>query len=299
MTLRPSTNPSRSNRRTAGIAALQNTRSDAVSGVDSSTFGEGVRLLPPEIQADVRRLYRVLRTIDDLVDGADPRAEERIEAIDRWAHAEPADSPEIRVLDELAWRYPFPHDAIAEFCDGMRHDISRQPIQTERDLERYCHQAGGSVGVMLTALLGASDPRCEEKMATLGRAMQRTNILRDIDEDYAHGRVYIPQTLIDRFGFPAPGQRERLLRDQIACADALYEEGAPALEMLETGRQAMALATALYREILRQIERNGYGRKAGSVTIPHERRLELAAQAAATSTPAPDARTRESEQCDD
>ncbi len=112
-------------------------------------------------------------------------------------------------------------------------------------------------------------------MATLGIAMQRTNILRDIDEDLAHGRMYIARTTIKRFGIPRPGSREDLMRDQIARADALYERGQGAIALLNAGGRAMALSVVLYREILRQLEREGFGRKPGRVTVPTWRKQLL------------------------
>lgn len=250
-------------------------RRDAVSGVDSSTFGEGVRLLPGAIQDDVRQLYYVLRTIDDLVDDGDPDAPSRLDAVERWAHGAPASTEETTILDRLAACHPFDRAALLEFCDGMRHDLAGAGIANEVELERYCQQAGGSVGVLLAGLLGGQGPECSMKMARLGRAMQRTNILRDIDEDYANGRVYIAETTIERYGFPVPGARESLLRDQIARADTLYEQGLPAIDMLSHGQLSMALATALYREILREIERSGYGAESGRVSVSATRTKDL------------------------
>jgi phytoene synthase len=234
-------------------------RRDAVSGVDSSTFGEGVRLLPTSIQDDVRQLYYVLRTIDDLVDDAHPDAPSRLAAVERWAHGDPANTKETTMLDHLASRHLFDREALLEFCEGMRHDLAGGCIADEAALERYCQQAGGSVGVLLAGLLGGHSPECSTKMAALGRAMQRTNILRDIDEDRANGRVYIAKTTIRLYGFPIAGARESLLRDQIARADALYEQGLPAVDMLSNGSEAMGLATTLYRKILREIEGREYG----------------------------------------
>jgi len=160
----------------------------------------------------------------------------------------------------------------------MRHDLARTAIETENDLELYCHYVGGTVGIMLTALLGTSHPEGETKMATLGAAMQCTNILRDIDEDLAHDRIYIARSTIERFGFPTPGAREDLLRDQIARADALYEDGLGAIPLLASGRRAMGLSAALYREILRQIERSGYGCTPGRVVVPTWRKRVLISQ---------------------
>jgi 15-cis-phytoene synthase len=165
-----------------------------------------------------------------------------------------------------------------EFCRGMRHDLAQTPITTEDDLERYCQYVGGSIGAVVASMLGISSPEALPKVAMLGRAFQRTNILRDIDEDQAHGRLYIATTTIERFGPPVPGAREQLLRDQIARADQLYEEGLGAITQLVRGQRAMAVSAALYREILRQIERDGYGRQPGRAVVPAWRERMLIAQ---------------------
>jgi 15-cis-phytoene synthase len=249
-----------------------------MSALDSSTFSAGIRLLPSDLQADTCQLYRVLRTIDDLVDEDDPRGAPRVEAIERWARGREADTPETSILADLSRRYPLPPEALNDFCQGMRHDLARTAIETEDDLERYCQYVGGAVGVMLAKMFGTSHPDGESKVAILGRAVQRTNVLRDIDEDHAQGRLYIARTTIERFGFPSPGAREELLRDQIARADRLYDEGLGAIPLLSRGRRGMALSIALYREILRQIEQDGYGRTPGRVTVPAWRRRLLIAK---------------------
>ncbi len=252
------------------ISAAQRPR-DPASDLASSTFSAGIRLLPRDLQADARQFYYLLRTIDDLVDEEDPLAEQRIEAIERWAHHQEADTPETRILIDLSNRHPLPPQALIEFCKGMRCDLAHEAIKDEGDLERYCQYVGGAIGVVLAKMFGTSHPDGERKMALLGRASQRTNILRDIDEDLAHGRLYIARTTIERFGSPSPGTREKLLRDQIARADQLYDEGLDAIPLLTRGQRGMALSAALYREILRQIEQAGYGRTAGRVTVPARR----------------------------
>jgi phytoene synthase len=262
--------------RVAGRGTLR--LADRIPSGDQSTFAPGLRRLPNACRADVSRLYSVLRTLDDLVDEDSPEAPQRLEAVERWARSQPADSPETRTLTELARRYPLEGETLLEFCAGMRHDVARASIDTEEELERYCQRAGGSVGSMLAALLGTTRQEGIARMATLGRAMQRTNILRDIDEDAAHGRCYIATATIERFGTPVPGKRAELMCEQIARADALYEQGLAATGMLVAGRRAMALSAALYREILRQIERDGYGRVPGRVTVPMWRRRMLIAE---------------------
>jgi phytoene synthase len=227
-----------------------------------------LRLLPRDLEVDARKLYGLLRTVDDLVDEHDPEAADRVEAMERWANGAPVDTPETRTLSQLVQRYPFPPAAILEFCQGMRHDLASETLVTEADLERYCQQVGGAIGVILTRMFGSADSRCEERMAMLGRAFQRTNILRDIDDDHTNGRLYVAQRTIERFGFPTPGAREALLRDQIARADQLYDEGLGAIPLLPRGARSMAVCVSLYREILRQIERDGYGDTCGRVIVP-------------------------------
>jgi phytoene synthase len=268
---------SEANGQASGPAHSQRVR-DPGSPPDASTLGPGLRLLGAAVRADVYLLYGVLRALDDLVDEDQPTAPERIEAVERWSRGEVADSPETRTLTDLCARTELSQAPLATFCEGMRHDIGRGVIETEEDLETYCERAGGSVGIMLAQLLGMTDVACESKMAALGRAMQRTNIIRDIDEDAAHDRTYIAQTTIDRFGAPTPGAREDLVRDQITRADELFEDAKDALPLLRNGRRGMALCTALYREILRQIEREGFGRAPGRVVVPSWRRKLITAR---------------------
>jgi phytoene synthase len=253
------------------------------SVADGSTFAPGLELLPTEVRGDVERLYRALRSLDDLVDDGDPRAASRVAALEEWARGGRARSPEARGLAEISGRHPLPREQVLSFCAGMRHDLQGADVETEEDFTRYCQQAGGAVGIMLVSVLGvagdaAVEREAQERMSTLGMAMQITNILRDIDEDLAHGRLYISRSMIERHGFPRPGIRRELLRDQIAQADALYEQGAAAIPLLAAGREAMALSAALYREILRQIEREGFGARPGRVVVPAARRKTLIAE---------------------
>jgi len=310
-TMSPEPAATRPSQRSAGQPP---TRGDDAMAADRSTFAPALALLPDPLKADVQRLYRVLRTLDDLVDEDDPRAAQRVGAVERWAHAPQADrphagaleanhaqaddpetnapqpdTPETRALTELARRYPLPRESLLEFCQAMRHDIARASVEDDADFTRYCQRAGGSVGVVLANILGTApgaDPRetqargreAQTRMAALGRAMQITNILRDIDEDLTHGRVYISGAAIERFGFPEPGAREELLRDHIARAEELYVQGAGAIGLLRGGRQAMALAASLYREILRQLERDGFGRTPGRAVVPAWRIRQLTAR---------------------
>jgi phytoene synthase len=257
-------------------------RARATTNRVARTFALACRLLPRDVRDDVYLLYLVFRTLDDVVDDRRPEAEARVAAVERWAAGRVAEAtPEVGVLDTLACRHPVPRDALAEFCAGMRQDLRRETFATEADVDRYCFRVAGTVGLVMTAVLGARDPaRARPAAIALGMAMQRTNILRDVDEDAANGRVYLAQEAIARHGRPMPGQRAALLRDQIARADALYDRGLAGVRELRHGRAAIAVAGGMYREILRQIERDGYGAAPGRAVVSGPRKLAAGARAA-------------------
>ena len=246
------------------------------------TFAIACRLLPREIRDDVYLLYLVFRTLDDLVDTCDPDADQRIAAVESWCAGGLARSPEVGLLADLSLRHPLPREAFAAFCQGMRDDLLAVEIRTEAQLDVYCHRVAGTVGVVMAAVLSASDPEAPRYASALGQAMQRTNILRDVDEDLGNGRVYLATETLDRLcsgRVPPPARREALLRDQIARADALYDSGMSGICLLPCGRRAIVSAAAMYREILRQIERDGYHAHAGRAMVSRKRKLLVAARA--------------------
>jgi len=243
------------------------------------TFALACRLLPREVRDDVYLLYLVFRTLDDLVDDGRPEADARIAAVEAWSTGGNGHAPtrEVAVLADLGTRHVLPRHAFRDFTAGMRRDLEGAAIDTEGELDRYCYQVAGTVGVVMAAVLGTLEP-ADDDAAALGMAMQRTNILRDIDEDLANGRVYVADHTLRRHGSLAPGRREALLRDQIARADALYDQGVAGIAKLRCGRRAIAAAAAMYREILRQIERDGYGARAGRAVVPRRRKVFIAAR---------------------
>jgi 15-cis-phytoene synthase len=86
---------------------------------------------------------------------------------------------------------------------------------------------------------------------------------------------------VSRFGWPAPGNRDALLRDQIARADRLYDDGIAGIPMLRRGRLAIRASASMYREILRQVEREGYGAQPGRAVVPRARKLVAVVRSAA------------------
>ena len=242
------------------------------------TFALACRLLPRHLRDDVYLLYLVFRTLDDLVDEGRPEAPAALAAVEAWTLGAAPASREAAILERLDQRHSLPREAVADFCLGMRHDLEAHTVSSEEELDLYCYRVAGTVGVVMAALLGTTTADAPRQAGALGMAMQRTNILRDIDEDRALGRSYLARETVRRFGSPAPGRREALLRDQIARADARYDEGMRGIPALVHGRRAITAAAVMYREILRQIEREGYGRVPGRAVVAPLRKVTLAAR---------------------
>jgi phytoene desaturase len=251
----------------------------------ASTFALACRLLPAEVRDDVYLLYLLFRTLDDLVDDAAPDAARRVRAVAAWASGHGGEATgETQLLSELAARHPIPRDAIAAFCEGMEQDLAGARFATERDVDRYCYRVAGTVGIVMSAMLGADEPEeARDAAAALGMAMQRTNILRDIDEDLTAGRVYVSEAALAQHGGSlAPGERAELVRVLIRRADALYEDGLAGVRTLRRGQAAIVVAARLYREILREIERTLLDPLPGRAVVPGRRRLATLVGAAVT-----------------
>jgi phytoene synthase len=247
------------------------------------SFALAARFLPRDVRNDINLLYLAFRRLDDLVDLEAPSgsaqradAQQRITAIRTWVDTGAVMDPpgdELAIFVDLQRRTPtLPLDAIGAFLDGMERDLAGPIIESDADLDLYCYQVAGTVGRLMAALLGVQTrdaAEADRAARALGAAMQRTNILRDVDEDLANGRVYIPAAALRRAGLdPAAtngptslrdGDRRALYRAEIAHADAEYEIGIAGIRYLQNGRRSIRVAAHLYREILRQIERDGFG----------------------------------------
>lgn len=251
---------------------------------DGSTLAPMFVLLPRSVRTDLSLLYGILRALDDLVDGGDPTAVVRIHAVEKWCRGGQPESTETHILQTMSTRHALPVEPLLDFCQGMRQDMAHATIETEADLDRYCYLVGGTVGMLSAAILGTTAAAAQAKAAALGMAIQRTHVLRDLDEDLAAGRVYVAREAIERFGSLERRRRAALMRDQVARADALFEEGIPGIGLLPRGRRAVLVAANLYREILRQIERDDYA-TCGRPVVPRWRRLAVIAQSVASPFP--------------
>ena len=247
-------------------------------------------------------LYAFCRRLDDLVDEPDAGDASRIarrlgearfvlRALGAGRTPLLAPSPwhphELAALGDTIARHRIPIEPLLALVDGVEMDVVKTRYATFAELELYCHRVAGTVGLTLVPVLGYDDPVALSHAADLGRAMQLTNILRDIGEDLARGRLYLPLDELRAAGIEESDLEAGRVDDrfrafmcgQIARARACYARAVPGIRHL-TGyraRLAVALMAALYQDILRVIERQGYDVFGRRASVSGRRKVALAA----------------------
>jgi 15-cis-phytoene synthase len=233
----------------------------------SRTFHMASSLLPAEKSRAARALYAFCRVSDDLVDraGVDPRT-----ALGDWR----AKLSGQRLLERdpvaLAWadtrlRHRIPECYEQQLLDGVARDLDAARYATFEELAAYCYGVASTVGLMTMHIVGFSGTEAIPYAVKLGVALQLTNILRDVGEDWQAGRLYLPQEELSAFGLEeadveagrVDGRWRRFMRFQIERNRRLYAEAAPGIAMLSRdARLAIAAAANLYQAILDDIERH-------------------------------------------
>lgn len=248
-----------------------------VTALHSRTFHLASGLLPEAKRCAARALYAFCRTSDDLVDRA--RSDAR-SALDSWRKrslstsliTEEAAYSDEDALTVLAWtdarrRYHIPVLYAEQLIEGVAADLGHVRYETFDDLAQYCYGVASTVGLMSMYIVGYTGPDAIPYAIRLGVALQLTNILRDVGEDWRNGRLYLPRQELAAFDLDEDDiatahvdERWReFMRFQIARARRLYNESWPGIRMLNPdGRFAIAAAAHLYRAILEDIEKHDY-----------------------------------------
>ena len=174
-----------------------------------SSFYAGMRLLPVERRNALFAVYALARRIDDVADD-DGTAEGKLASLAEIRQAlerlDEAVDPVLVALADSATRFPIPVDAFGELVDGAELDVRGTEYSTFAELERYCRCVAGSIGRLSLGVFDCSDRELAGPLADeLGVALQIGNILRDIGEDGANGRVYLPREDLERFGCAVSG----------------------------------------------------------------------------------------------
>lgn len=254
------------------------------------------QFLPKDRRWAVHALYAFFRVADEIVDTDDGAEPSRREArLKDWQEAWratraglPTDDPVLRLTHQVFCQFHIP-DADAEaFFRSMEMDIQRTEYKTYEDVRQYMYGSAAVVGRMMTYVLGYTSDRAFEKAEMLGYAMQWTNFLRDIDEDWQdRKRVYLPQDQLFAHGLSNGDIAERrwtpsfsaLMTEEIARADALYAEAEQGIHFLKNGARGVLVASRLYQSILRRLEAQGRNPFAGRARTSFVRKTIIAGKA--------------------
>lgn len=238
----------------------------------SKSFTLAAALFSREQQQAVQKLYAWCRYCDDQIDEVPSQAEagRRLRELKRLTCAalagEPVTQPEFKALQQLAQAYQIPEHYPLELLRGFEMDVFHQRYPDLQSLELYCHRVAGVVGLMMCHIMGVSDERALAYADAAGRALQLTNIARDVLEDLERGRLYLPVSWFEERGMippagPADFQPQAVYPVVIQLLDAAEEKYTAARAGLDylPLRPALAVAAALsvYGGIGTRIRRRG------------------------------------------
>jgi phytoene synthase len=230
---------------------------------------------PPDIRRAVFALYGFVRVPDQWVDCPDTADKaELAKRLDRYQaelmralQGEPVDQPVLRAFAEVMRQYQIPIRYPLDFLQAMRMDLYRTRYETLDELQTYIWGSASVVGVMMCYIMRSTEAETLRLAAQMGTAMQMTNFLRDIGEDWQRGRIYLPQAELRAFGITeshfAEGRVDKpfveMMRFQIERCRRWYAEAERGIVQLPREAQfAVLLGSRLYARILDAIERLHY-----------------------------------------
>jgi phytoene synthase len=257
----------------------------------SRTFHAASKVLPRGVSDPAIALYSFCRLADDAVDLGDNRAAaiERLrDRLDRAYRGHPRDFAADRAFADVVTRFSIPRQLPEALLEGLAWDAEGRRYETLSELYAYAARVAGSVGAMMTLVMGQRTPEIVARACDLGVAMQLTNIARDIGEDARAGRLYLPlawlrEKSIDREAWlaapaftPAIGTLVQRLLD---TADALYGRATLGIANLPLAcRPGIYAARALYAEIGRELERAKLDSVSRRTVVSTNRKLAVLAR---------------------
>jgi 15-cis-phytoene synthase len=249
--------------------------------------------LPRGMFRDMCVLYAFMRRTDDLADDVTKSIDERRAELAAWrtrlaraVAGDVVDDPILPAVGELVSRQRIDSRWLFDVIDGVESDLTPRVFRTFAELNDYCYHVAGAVGLCCIHIWKFSDERAKDAAIACGTAFQLTNILRDVAEDYANGRVYLPTEDLDAFGVSperltigGSGEAyQSLMRFEAARARSFFDQARPILEWLSPeGRRVQRAMFAMYRGLLDEIERRRFDVQSRRVRVPRWVKWRVAA----------------------
>ena len=264
-------------------------------GHHSKSFRFAARLFPSEPRADVEGVYAFCRFTDDLVDEAGVPAGTARARLEAWRslvraayEGEPTGIPLADVVMSRSARDGAPFHYVESLLDGVAMDLEPVDYGSLRELEVYTYRVASVVGGWITELFGLHDAALLQRAYSLGHAMQLTNILRDVGEDWRRGRLYLPLDRVEAHGISrddlaglahqgrVPSGYPDLMEELMAVADRHYALAFEAIPSLPPYyRRPVAVAARVYQGIHDEIRGNGYDNGSRRAYTSFRRKLRL------------------------
>lgn len=243
---------------------------------EARTFYYAFLLLPPGRRHAIHAVYAFSRAVDDVADDPALSPADKLRRLD--AHRASLDSvyegrpgtPRLAALADAVVRHDIPRSMLETLVDGVAMDVTPRRNRDLAELRAYCHAVAGVVGQMCVRIFGATDPRADELADELGFALQLTNILRDVAEDWQSGRFYLPLDELGAAGLSEPAllahdPREAsspaagFLALQGARAEQAFAAGEELLPLVPTAsRPCLSGIARLYHDLLLRLRERGY-----------------------------------------
>lgn len=259
-----------------------------------SSFYYSFLVLPRDQRHAILTVWDFCRAVDDAVDEAAAGQRAAVAELARWRREIAAcfgstrpDTDQGRRLKPLVGRFGLPRRPFEDLIDGVEMDLTRRRYETFEILYQYCLRVASAVGLICLEIFGARHARSRDYATHLGVALQLTNIIRDVPEDLARGRIYIPLEDLARFGCTedeletgrlTPAVQD-LLRYQCSRARQYYRRAAESLPPADARRLVAArIMGAIYFELLGRVERRGCDVFSSVVRVPRPARAWIAAR---------------------
>jgi phytoene synthase len=280
-----------------------------ITRTNAKNFYYAFLVLPKRKRQALCAVYAFMRRCDDITDDATLSLEERRFKLDTWLAAlhraqqgEPTDDPILLALTDAQRRYTIPAGLLDELAMGTAMDVIDPAEQTQPatstaavqgltaqyrtfdDLKLYCYRVASVVGLVCIHIFGYRDPAAEPLAEQCGLAFQLTNIIRDVKEDAAMGRVYLPEEDLATFGLsaadllttPDPARFRPLLALEAARAHDLYQSGDQLIPYIaEDSQPALWVLINIYRKLLEKIAERQYDVFTGKITLTVREKLRV------------------------
>ena len=242
------------------------------ASASGSSFYAAMRILPRERRNAIFDIYGFCRAVDDIADEPGEH-DERLDGLDRWrrdiiATCDGRPPAHLAGLSEAVDRFHLQRDDFLAVIDGMQMDVdARMCVPALATLDLYCDRVASAVGRLCVRVFGMEEQEGVDLAHHLGRALQLTNILRDLDEDGAIGRVYLPREFLEQAGITTTAPDAILHHPSLPRACELLAERAAehfrkADAVMQSARRTEVrcprIMAEAYRGILRQLRDRGW-----------------------------------------